>query len=203
MQIIDVGPLESTNDKSLVKMDSVFDDFKKAYSKGYGYELSMTLSPIPPASDPDRLRSFFRSTNHASAKTDFKYQILYDNSMPFKLPIDEGNGWVEVYFAYWKAVGAYLNSETASRSSAKVRSALLKCQELVGSTNLRISKICIQTSLGSPVFSLDTKLQSRSLHVTCNVLSRASFNFQNLRDMIQADFNFRQRGQQSMKHGRK
>ncbi|KAG0651630.1 COP9 signalosome 8 [Hyphodiscus hymeniophilus] len=100
-------------------MDSVFQDFKKAYSEGHGYGLSMTLSPIPPSSDPNRLKAFFRSTNHASAKTDFKYHILYDNSMPFKLPQDEGNGWVEVYFAYWKAVGEILNAETASKAGAK------------------------------------------------------------------------------------
>jgi hypothetical protein len=107
-------------------MDSVFDDFKKAYGEGHGYGLSLTLSPVPPSSDPDRLHSFFLSTNHASAKTDFKYQILYDNSMPFKLPAEEGNGWVEVYFAYWKAVGEVLNAETASRSSAKVHGFSLK-----------------------------------------------------------------------------
>ena len=101
-------------------MDSIFKDFKKAYGEGHGYDLSMTLSPVPPLSDPDRLLAFFRSTNHASAKTDFKYQILYDSSMPFKLPTDEGNGWVEVYFTYWKAVGEILNAETASKSSAKV-----------------------------------------------------------------------------------
>ena len=106
------------------KMESIFQDFKSAYGEGQGYELSMTLCPIPPASDPDRLSSFFRSTNHASAKTDFKYQILYDSSMPFKLPTEEGNGWIEVYFGYWKAVGEILNPETASRSEAKVKTLL-------------------------------------------------------------------------------
>jgi hypothetical protein len=105
-------------------MEPVFEGFKKAYEVANGYDLSMTLSPIPPSSDPDRLHSFFRSTNHASAKTDFKYQILYDSSMSFKLPADEGNGWVEVYFAYWKAVGEILDAETASRSGAKVNTVL-------------------------------------------------------------------------------
>jgi hypothetical protein len=102
-------------------MDSIFQDFKKAYGEGHGYDLSMTLSPIPPASDPNRLSDFFRSTTHASVRTDFKYQILYDASMQLKLPVDEGNGWIEVYSAYWKAVGEILNAETASRSGAKVR----------------------------------------------------------------------------------
>ena len=103
-----------------VKMDTIFDGFKKAYGEGLGYDLSMTLSPIPPPSDPERLKSFFRSTNHASAKADFKYQILYDSSMSFKLPTDEGNAWVEVYFAYWKALSEILDAETASTSGAKV-----------------------------------------------------------------------------------
>jgi len=102
-------------------MESVFEDFRRAYGVGHGYELSLTLSPVPPLSDPDRLHSIFRSTNHASAKADFKSQLIYDSSMSFKLPAEEGNGWAEVYFAYWKAVGEILIAEKASKSGAKVR----------------------------------------------------------------------------------
>jgi hypothetical protein len=101
-------------------MDLIFDDFRKAYEKGDGYGLSQTLSPIPPPTQPQRLYNFFRSTNFATVQKDFKYQILYSNLLPFKLPVDEGNGWVEVYHAYWKAVGEILNAENAPKSNTKV-----------------------------------------------------------------------------------
>lgn len=93
-------------------MDIIFEDFRKAYEKGNGYDLSMTLSPIAPKGQPDRLQKFYRSTNFAHVQKDFKYRILHDASSPFKLPVDEGNGWVEVYHTYWKAVGEILNAES-------------------------------------------------------------------------------------------
>ncbi|KAN0094062.1 hypothetical protein V8E51_017246 [Hyaloscypha variabilis] len=100
-------------------MDPIFDDFRKAYEEGNGYDLSMTLSPVDPDDQPDRLYKFFRSTNFAQVKKDLQYRILYDNATPFKLPAEEGNGWVEVYLAYWKAVGEILNAENAPKSNAK------------------------------------------------------------------------------------
>ena len=106
-------------------MDPIFDDFRKAYEEGNGYDLSMTLSPVDPDDQPDRLYKFFRSTNFAQVKKDFQYRILYDSATPFKLPAEEGNGWVEVYLAYWKAVGEILNAENAPKSNAKVRSLYL------------------------------------------------------------------------------
>jgi hypothetical protein len=100
-------------------MDAVFEDFRKAYEKGNGYDVSMTLLPVAPASDPDRLYHFFHSTNFSQAQNDLKNKILY-NSSPFKLPREEGNGWVEVYYAYWKAVGEILNAEEAAKTNSKV-----------------------------------------------------------------------------------
>jgi len=102
-------------------MDLIFEDFRNAYSVGKGYELAQTLSPEPPPSQPDRLYNFFRSTNFAAVKNDFRYRILYDNTSPFKLPADEGNGWVEIYVAYWKAIGEILNAENAPKANAKVK----------------------------------------------------------------------------------
>ena len=101
-------------------MDPIFEDFRKAYEEGNGYDLSLTFSPVSPASEPDRLYAFYRSTNFAAVKNDFKYRVLYDDTSPFKLPVEEGNGWVEVYYAYWKAVGEILNAEAAARDNAKV-----------------------------------------------------------------------------------
>ena len=101
-------------------MDAVFGDFKEAYGNGLGYELAMTLSPIPPPHQPNRLRAFFRSTNHQSAKKDFQYRVMWDKSNGFQLEADEGNGWVELYLAYWKATGEILAAEEAMQKNGKV-----------------------------------------------------------------------------------
>ena len=101
-------------------MDAVFSDFQRAYEGGNGYSLSETLSPIPPPSDPRRLYNFYRSTNFSQVKRDFQYRILYDGASSFKLPADEGNGWVEVYWAYWKAVGDILEAENTIGTNKKV-----------------------------------------------------------------------------------
>ena len=52
-------------------MDPIFEGFKKAYEEGNGYDLSMTLSPVDPDDEPDRLYNFFRSTNFSQVKNIF------------------------------------------------------------------------------------------------------------------------------------
>lgn len=101
-------------------MDAIFADFRRAYEDGNGYALSETLSPIAPSSDPTRLHDFIRGTNHASVKRDIQYRLLYDNSAPFRLPQDEGHGWVEIYCAYWRAICEVLNAESSNKANAKV-----------------------------------------------------------------------------------
>ncbi|KAK0124062.1 COP9 signalosome (CSN) subunit [Cadophora gregata] len=101
-------------------MDAVFNDFRTAYEAGNGYDLSQTFSPISPASDPDRLDRFYRSTNFQHVQKDFKNRIMSNHASPFTLPAEEGNGWVDVYHAYWKAVGEILKAEAAAEMSSKV-----------------------------------------------------------------------------------
>ncbi|KAF4634074.1 hypothetical protein G7Y89_g4033 [Cudoniella acicularis] len=100
-------------------MDAVFQDFRRSYGEGDGYGLSQTLSPVAPVSQPQRLFNFFRSSNFANVQKDFKYQILYDKTSGVNLSAEEGNGWVEVFVAYWKAVGEILNAEAATRTNPK------------------------------------------------------------------------------------
>jgi hypothetical protein len=108
-------------------MDVIFGDFRKSYEVGDGYGLAQTLSPIAPDSQPERFRNFHRSTNFQNVQKDFKYQILYDNTLPFKLPADEGNGWVEVYVAYWKAIGEIQIAEAAAKSGQQVSRTSKRC----------------------------------------------------------------------------
>jgi hypothetical protein len=101
-------------------MDPIFEDFRNAHLNDDGYLLSLTLSPVAPNLQSDKLRPFYRSTNFANVKNDIRYQILYDNSSSLKLPADEGNAWVDVYCAYWKAVSEIVNAEAASGIRMKV-----------------------------------------------------------------------------------
>ncbi|KAK6582160.1 hypothetical protein PZA11_005857 [Diplocarpon coronariae] len=100
-------------------MDLLFEEFGKACQEGNGYDLSMTLSPISPASDPDRLARFFRSTNYAQAPREFRNRILNDNASSFTNPQEEG--WVEVYYAYYKAVGEILKADTDKLQASYVK----------------------------------------------------------------------------------
>lgn len=101
-------------------MDAVFESFRSAFENANGYELSQTISPVALASDPNRLYNFSRSTNIAQVQRDFKQHILYSRLSQFSLSAEEGNGWVEVYFTYWKAVNEILKAEEDNRSGNKV-----------------------------------------------------------------------------------
>lgn len=99
-------------------MEPVFQCFQRGYGNGDGYALSDTLSPIPPDSQPDRLSNFFRSTNFNNVKRDFKQGL--SRSSEVGMSEEEYNGWVEVYVAYWKAVGELLAADAAPKSNSKV-----------------------------------------------------------------------------------
>ena len=119
-------------------MDLIFDEFRRAYGLGDGRGVSQILSPISPEWQPERLRNFYRSTNFQNVQKDFKYQILYDNSSPLRLPADEGNGWVEVFVAYWKAIGEIQNAEAAAKSGNKV------CQYLPFNASDKLCKMTVE-----------------------------------------------------------
>ena len=97
-------------------MDSIFQEFGEALSRQNGYQLSQTLTPELPV---DLLREIWRTTNFHDAKSLLKRGIqAAGSSSGFKLPYDEVQGWVEVYFAYWKAIGELL--AVLEQSSNKV-----------------------------------------------------------------------------------
>jgi hypothetical protein len=101
-------------------MDTVFSLFRDAHLNRNGYQLSDTLRPVAPYSQPDRLYAFHRSTNFANVKNDVRYNVLYDSTTSLKLSNAEGNVWVDVYVAYWKAIGEILKVEEAMRTNTQV-----------------------------------------------------------------------------------
>ncbi|WYZ44200.1 hypothetical protein EsH8_VII_000636 [Colletotrichum jinshuiense] len=102
-------------------MEGLFEEFRNAYKARSGYSLAQTLQPFSPANKPDKLRSIWLSTNVQEVKADVKYMLLgrSSGSKKFKLDNDETNGWVEVYTAYWKAIGEILKVEGDSGAGGR------------------------------------------------------------------------------------
>jgi hypothetical protein len=101
-------------------MNELFEEFAAAHTSRNGYAIAQTLSPVPPPHQPHKLASIWQSTNSHSVKGDTKHFIKHNMSYRGSLDQDEVNGWVEVYTAYWKAVGEILSGETGKSSWTKV-----------------------------------------------------------------------------------
>lgn len=86
-------------------MNDLFKGFAKAHAEQNGYLLAATLSPIASSGNPQRLRLIWNSSNSSSVKGDIKHFIKSNSSHQRSLDHEEVRGWVEVYAAYWNAIG--------------------------------------------------------------------------------------------------
>lgn len=91
-------------------MDSIFEAFGQAQALGNGNLLATTLTPISPAEDPERLHAFRNGANVFSVQHEIR-DLIQTNTQGMKLPKAESNAWLDVYLAYWKAVGEILATE--------------------------------------------------------------------------------------------
>ena len=87
-------------------MDSLIAAFASATEQRNGYALAETLSPVPPTNDSGRLYALQRSANAFSIQSELRYKIG-----SLHLDKTESNTWVDVYVAYWKAIGEILSAE--------------------------------------------------------------------------------------------
>lgn len=90
-------------------METVFQTFHQAQSRYAGPLLATTLSPIPPGDDRTLLRRFHGESNVFSIHDDIQ---KYIKARPSYLPHPEASAWIEIYVAYWKALGEILRAET-------------------------------------------------------------------------------------------
>lgn len=104
--------------RELDTMNELFGDFAKAFASRNGYMIAQTLSPVSPPDQPHRLRAIHKSTNSHSAKGDIKHFIKTHTTPRTGLDGTEVNGWVDVYVAYWKALGEIIAGENGRVSRA-------------------------------------------------------------------------------------
>jgi hypothetical protein len=120
-------------------MDTIFPEFGDAFSRRNGYQLSQTLSPELPN---DMLQAIWRSTTSQDVRSMLKRGIQSSAVSPaYRLSKNETEGWVEVYYLYWKAVGELLaaqeqsSDKKVSQSLAFATSAFPTCSLIINSNS--------------------------------------------------------------------
>ena len=99
-----------------LKMKDLFHDFQTAHLVGLGPLLASTLDPVPPADDPNRLRRLQASSTLSTVYHDVRVSLLAHSQTNVRFSKAEGQAWVDVYVAYWKAIGEIvLMNEGAKR----------------------------------------------------------------------------------------
>ena len=96
-------------------MDLISRDFREAHLNFSGLLLATTITPIAPLDDPSRLRRFHDSSSQFTISTDVRSGFLSHAHTELRLSKVEGNAWVDVYVAYWRAVGAILDVENSEK----------------------------------------------------------------------------------------
>lgn len=103
-------------------MNEMFEDFAKAHALHDGYLLAQTLSPVAPPNKSYRLQRIWLSTSSHNAKADIKQLIKSQKSQLRSVDHEELSAWVEVYLAYWNAVGEILAEQSGKVCSYHVES---------------------------------------------------------------------------------
>ncbi|MCJ1404325.1 COP9 signalosome (CSN) subunit [Xylographa trunciseda] len=89
-------------------MDIISRDFRAAHMNYSGPLLATTITPIAPLDDPTRLKRFFHSSSSFAISNDIRSSLLAHANTELRFSKVEGNAWVDVYIAYWKATGGIL-----------------------------------------------------------------------------------------------
>lgn len=85
-------------------MDFIFADFGSAFNTANGYELAQSISP---ALETETLKMIWKATNHHQAREYLKRNLQREIHLSKK----ELEGWTDVFYHYWLAVGAILAAQ--------------------------------------------------------------------------------------------
>jgi hypothetical protein len=137
-------------------MDTIFREFGEAFSQQNGYQLSQTLTSQLPK---DMIRVIWRSANHHDIKSVLRRGILNSSSSVMtRLPREEVDGWVEVYYAYWKSCEHLL---ACQEGSPNVSTILLHDKQAQGQSLTKPTVIVDQSIRG---MEGDVECPSSRLH---------------------------------------
>jgi hypothetical protein len=94
-------------------MRTLFQEFKHAHRIRSGPLLASTITPVAPPGDPQRLQSFYYGFNSFNVSSELRNGLLTPKA-ELRLPKAEGNAWLDLYVAYWKALGEITAGEGRS-----------------------------------------------------------------------------------------
>ena len=97
-------------------MEALFQDFENAHVHGSGHALASTLEPIAPAEDPNRLRRLYRSSTFGTVASDMRSGLVAHSNTSVRFTKQEGQAWIDVYVAYWKAIGEIVQMNEGTKS---------------------------------------------------------------------------------------
>ncbi|KKK24362.1 hypothetical protein ARAM_000876 [Aspergillus rambellii] len=103
-------------------MDTILEDLRLGHHKGSGRHLAAALTPIDTPRLPNRLKSFYKRWPAAQVPSNIRQCILQAPARDSpKLPKQELNAWVDVFTAYWRAVGEIVQFEDYSSRASWVK----------------------------------------------------------------------------------
>jgi hypothetical protein len=108
-------------------MSTLAAEFRNAYVHGSGPGLAAVFTPIATTNSPHRLSSFYEFTNAQYLTQDLASSLFHGKGL--KVSKAEQNAWVNVFAAYWEAVGEVLKCE--DRHSEASAAALFKAWKKV------------------------------------------------------------------------
>ena len=97
---------------------SVIGQFREGQTAGSGTLLAQSLTPISPRRDHNRMRSFYNGFDGARLSqnlTDLRFALFH--GLTLRLPKPEQDTWLEIFYAYWKAVGEIIRVASPSHGS--------------------------------------------------------------------------------------
>lgn len=99
-------------------MSTLAAEFRNAYANGSGPDLAAVFTPIATPNAPYRLNTFYDFTNAAYLNKDLASSLFHGKNL--KLPKAEQNAWIDIFAAYWEAVGEVLKCEEGRRGASAV-----------------------------------------------------------------------------------
>ncbi|KAE8396642.1 hypothetical protein BDV23DRAFT_143230 [Aspergillus alliaceus] len=167
-------------------MTSVFEDFEQGQRIGSGPLLAAALTPVAPAEYPERLQSFYRFSNAARVTADLRYTLFQASGL--KLPKQEQNAWIDIFSAYWTAVGE-ITKFTDSPSNASWVRVFNSWKDLANILIRGYSNFGLQAWTVPCLYIVGKYLRTFAMKADAELSSQDSLTFgANFQDDIAADF---------------